>query len=112
MILRTSDGVVTVTDAAEVRKIMEAIHAVSEPIELVTAEVTEVRALGMGDRVCVDTVANMTLGEGMLIGNTSDGFLLVHSESIENPYVAPRPFRVNAGAVHAYILAPQGRRAT
>lgn len=105
-----ADGVVTVSeDPVEVRRIIEIIHAVSEPIELVTAEVTEVRALGMGDRVCVDTVTNMTPGEGMLVGNTADGFLLVHSESIENPYVAARPFRVNAGAVHAYILTPKGR---
>ena len=27
------------------------------------------------------------------------------------PYVAPRPFRVNAGAVHAYILLPDGKTA-
>jgi len=33
----------------------------------------------------------------------------VHSESIDNPYVASRPFRVNAGAVHAYTLAPGGK---
>jgi 3-dehydroquinate synthase II len=45
----------------------------------------------------------------MLVGNTTEGFLLVHSESIENPYVAARPFRVNAGAVHAYALCPGGR---
>jgi 3-dehydroquinate synthase II len=51
----------------------------------------------------------MTLGQGMLVGNTATGFFLVHSESIENPYVAPRPFRVNAGAVHAYTLTPGGR---
>jgi len=36
-------------------------------------------------------------------------FFLVHSESIENPYVSPRPFRVNAGAVHAYVLLPDGK---
>ena len=105
-----ADGVVTVSeDLAEVRKIIEMIHNISEPVELAVAEVIEVRALGMGDRVCVDTVTNMAPGEGMLVGNTSDAFLLVHSESIENPYVAARPFRVNAGAVHAYILAPKGR---
>ena len=51
----------------------------------------------------------MGLGEGMLIGNTASGFFLMHSESIENPYVAARPFRVNAGAVHAYTLAPGGK---
>jgi 3-dehydroquinate synthase II len=37
--------------------------------------------------------------------------LLVHAETLENPYVAPRPFRVNAGAVHAYILLPDGKTA-
>jgi 3-dehydroquinate synthase II len=40
------------------------------------------------------------------VGNTSSAFFLVHSESLENPYVAARPFRVNASAVHAYILRP------
>lgn len=36
---------------------------------------------------------------------------MVHPETLENPYVAPRPFRVNAGAVHAYILLPGGKTA-
>jgi 3-dehydroquinate synthase II len=57
----------------------------------------------MGDRVCVDTCSNLGPGEGMLVGNSSGGLFLVHAESLENPYVAPRPFRVNAGPVHAYI---------
>jgi len=63
----------------------------------------------MGDRVCVDTCANMGLGEGMLVGNSSGGLFLVHAESLENPYVAPRPFRVNAGPVHAYIRVVGGK---
>jgi 3-dehydroquinate synthase II len=42
---------------------------------------------------------------------TSSAMLLVHAETLENPYVAPRPFRVNAGAVHAYILLPDGKTA-
>jgi len=50
-------------------------------------------------------------GDGMLMGNTSSAMLLVHAETLENPYVAPRPFRVNAGAVHAYILLPDGKTA-
>jgi len=45
----------------------------------------------------------------MLVGNSSSGLFLVHSESSENPYVEPRPFRVNAGPVHAYIIVPGGR---
>jgi 3-dehydroquinate synthase II len=51
----------------------------------------------------------MGLGRGMLVGNAASGFFLVHAESVENPYVAARPFRVNAGAVHAYVLAPGGK---
>jgi len=47
----------------------------------------------------------------MLMGNTSSAMLMVHAETLENPYVAPRPFRVNAGAVHAYILLPGARTA-
>ena len=55
------------------------------------------------------TCTNMKLGEGMLIGNSSSALFLIHSESVENPYVEPRPFRVNAGPVHAYTLLPGGK---
>ena len=104
-----ADGVVVVSrDPAQVRKIVAAVHEVVEPVALEVATVTEVRKLGMGDRVCVDTTTQMRPGEGMLVGNASSGFLLVHAETLENPYVAARPFRVNAGAVHAYVLGPGG----
>jgi len=104
------DGVALATrDPEEVRRTIAQVHAFSAPITLTPARVTVVRPLGMGDRVCVDTASNMSPGEGMLVGNTSAGFLLVHSESIETPYVEARPFRVNAGAVHAYLLLPGGR---
>ena len=59
--------------------------------------------------MCVDTCTEMAPGDGMLAGNSSDAFLLVHSETIPSPYVATRPFRVNAGALHAYVLVPGGR---
>jgi len=48
-------------------------------------------------------------GEGILVGNSSQALFLIHAESIENPYVAPRPFRVNAGPVHAYVLVSGGK---
>jgi len=60
----------------------------------------------MGDRVCIDTCTMMGAGEGCLVGNSSQALFLIHAESIENPYVSPRPFRVNAGPVHAYIMVP------
>ncbi|MCX5638420.1 MAG: 3-dehydroquinate synthase II [Planctomycetota bacterium] len=104
------DGVLlNTTDVNEIKKTAEIIHSIGEKITLVTATITATKQLGMGDRSCLDTCTQMTLGEGMLIGNTASGFFLVHSESIDNPYVASRPFRVNAGAVHAYTLTTGGK---
>jgi 3-dehydroquinate synthase II len=104
------DGVVlNTTDVNEIKKTAEIIGGISEKVSIVEATVTNIKQLGMGDRACLDTCTQMGLGEGMLIGNTASGFFLVHSESIDNPYVASRPFRVNAGAVHAYTLAPGGK---
>ena len=104
------DGVVlNTTDVNEIKKTAELVHGISEKMALVEATITTTKQLGMGDRACLDTCTQMTLGEGMLVGNTASGFFLVHSESIDNPYVASRPFRVNAGAVHAYTLTPGGK---
>jgi 3-dehydroquinate synthase II len=97
------------TNINEIKKTAEIIHGISEKIPLIQATITTTKQLGMGDRACLDTCTQMTLGEGMLVGNTASGFFLVHSESIDNPYVASRPFRVNAGAVHAYTLSPGGK---
>jgi 3-dehydroquinate synthase II len=104
------DGVVLNTaDVNEIKKTAEVISGIGEKVSLVEATITNIKQLGMGDRACLDTCTQMGLGEGMLVGNTASGFFLVHSESIDNPYVASRPFRVNAGAVHAYTLAPGGK---
>jgi 3-dehydroquinate synthase II len=104
------DGVVlNTTDINEIKKTAEIIQGISEQVDLVIATITACKQLGMGDRACLDTCTQMHLGEGMLVGNTASGFFLVHSESIDNPYVDSRPFRVNAGAVHAYTLAPGGK---
>jgi 3-dehydroquinate synthase II len=104
------DGVLLDTpDVNEIKKTEEVLRGISEQVTLVEATVSAVKQLGMGDRACLDTCTQMTLGQGMLVGNTASGFFLVHSESIENPYVSPRPFRVNAGAVHAYAMTPGGK---
>ena len=60
------------------------------------------------ERVCVDTASMMNLGEGMLIGNKSNFMFLVHNESVGSSFTSPRPFRVNAGAVHCYTIIPDG----
>ena len=96
-------------DPLKVREIIEEARSGRERIELTELEITGVYPAGMGDRVCVDTCTMMREGEGLLVGNTSRCLFLIHSESIENPYVAPRPFRVNAGPVHAYVMVPGGK---
>lgn len=78
-------------------------------VELTKATVSRIAPAGVGDRVCLDTCSLLRVGEGMLIGSQSACLLLVSSESLESEYVASRPFRVNAGAVHAYALMPSGK---
>ncbi|WP_214020285.1 3-dehydroquinate synthase II [Methanoculleus sp.] len=109
---RGAAGIVLSTDdPAEIRRVAKTIAGAGAEVPLVQFEVTRIAPVGMGDRVCVDTCSILADGEGMLVGNTSSAFLLVHPETLENPYVAPRPFRVNAGAVHAYILLPDRKTA-
>jgi 3-dehydroquinate synthase II len=107
----TAGVLLSTDDPAEIRRVAEAVAGAGAEVPLTTFEVTRIVPVGMGDRVCVDTCSLLTDGEGMLVGNTSSAFLLVHPETLENPYVAPRPFRVNAGAVHAYILLSGGKTA-
>jgi 3-dehydroquinate synthase II len=104
------DGVVVNNpDPNAVRQIIRALKGGGEKFALVPARVRRVEPLGLGDRVCVDTCSSMVQGEGMLVGNSSQALFLVHSESVENPFVNPRPFRVNAGPVHAYIRLANGQ---
>lgn len=91
-----------------VRQIVRTLKNTRKRVELSVATVKRIEPLGIGDRVCVDTCSVMSMGEGMLVGNTSQALFLVHAENVENPFVEPRPFRVNAGAVHAYIRMAHG----
>jgi len=109
---RGTAGILLATqDPAVVRAVAKKMKAGAGQVNLVPFTVTAIIPVGMGDRVCVDTCSMLEDGQGMLMGNTSSSMLLVHAETLENPYVAPRPFRVNAGAVHAYILLPDGKTA-
>jgi 3-dehydroquinate synthase II len=104
------DGVLLKTDDInEIIKVARLIKESSETIELVVAKITGTKQLGLADRVCVDTCTNMIGSQGMLVGNLSSGMFLIRAENVETPYCDPRPFRVNAGAVHAYIRIPDGK---
>ncbi len=106
-----TDGVLLCpTDLSQIKKVAELVEKIeSENYQLKAATVTKLEQVGSGDRVCVDTCSMMNVGEGMLIGSYSKGLFLVHSESTESEYVASRPFRVNAGPVHAYIMTPNNK---
>lgn len=99
-----ADGIaVECTERKKLKRFFEIVSDMGERIKLKEAEITEIKPLGMGERVCIDTVTLMNVGEGMLVGNRAGFMFLIGSESEESEYVASRPFRVNAGSVNAYI---------
>jgi 3-dehydroquinate synthase II len=104
------DGVLLdIPDPTALRTAIAALKEPGESVSLTPGKILRLQLLGMGDRVCADTCTQMGIGEGMLVGNSARALFLIHAESVENPFVAPRPFRVNAGAVHAYIRVPGGK---
>jgi 3-dehydroquinate synthase II len=105
------DGVVLNTGSfkkvIELRKLLDNLTRIK--LNLVKAKITKIKPIGMGDRVCIDTCSILKLGEGMLIGSASNGLFLIHSETVDAEYAATRPFRVNAGPVHSYVLSPNDK---
>ena len=101
------DGVIFETSSiSEVREVM--IYLGTKNFELKKGKIIEIKEVGDGERVCVDTASILHKGEGMLIGSRSNFLFLVHNESVGSSFTSPRPFRVNAGAVHCYTLSPDG----
>ena len=101
------DGVIFSTDSInEVREVL--VYLGTKSFELKPAKILEIKEVGNGERVCVDTASMLGRGEGMLIGSRSNFLFLVHNESVGSSFTSPRPFRVNAGAVHCYTLSPDG----
>jgi 3-dehydroquinate synthase II len=104
-----ADGILAAGEASDIKKIKELVEAASsEKLSLVPVKIKKIKQTGMGDRVCIDTCSMFAVSEGMLVGSQSNALFLVHAESIETQYVAARPFRVNAGPVHAYTRMPDG----
>ena len=101
------DGVIFETnDEEKIAKIKNIIENTNFNIS--SAKIVEIKDIGIGERVCIDTVSMLTEGEGMLIGNKSNFLFLIHNESIGSSFTSPRPFRVNAGALHCYTITPDG----
>ncbi|HEU5489040.1 MAG TPA: 3-dehydroquinate synthase II [Candidatus Nitrosotalea sp.] len=101
------DGVIFSTNSVnEVKETL--VYLGTKNFDLRPAKILEIKEVGNGERVCVDTASILGRGEGMLIGSRSNFLFLVHNESVGSSFTSPRPFRVNAGAVHCYTLSPDG----
>jgi 3-dehydroquinate synthase II len=105
-----ADGIALAShDTDEILKTRDLILGQPDDISLTTATVTNVKPIGTGARVCVDTTEILEEGEGLLTGSSSEALFLVEGEVHANPHVNSRPFRVNAGPVSSYILAANGK---
>ncbi|CAH8388790.1 unnamed protein product [Eruca vesicaria subsp. sativa] len=109
IILKTED----VKAVLDLKEYFDKRSEESDTLSLTEATITRIEMVGMGDRVCVDLCSLMRPGEGLLVcspvGSFARGLFLVHSECLESNYIASRPFRVNAGPVHAYVAVPGGK---
>lgn len=104
------DGILLKTNQPEhIMRIASILGGEKPKLKISYGKILRIKQLGLGDRVCVDTVELMNLNEGILVGCQSSGLFLVQAEVMENPHVEPRPFRVNAGPVSQYILASENR---
>jgi len=102
------DGICIDAQPEDFSAFTELAAAALPEIELHDAKITAITPLTLGDRVCIDTCTLMGEGDGMFIGSQSSALFYVCSESFQSEYVNSRPFRVNAGAVHSYILKADG----
>jgi len=71
-------------------------------------ELDTVMPVGIGDRVIVDTTSLLRPEEGMLVGSAAAFLYHVRSEAVGSKFSRPRPFRVNAGSAHSYVLMADG----
>lgn len=78
-------------------------------LQLVDAEVTEVKQLGKGERACVDLITIQDPREGMLVGCFANVMVLQDAETGGNPWIDTRDFRINAGPISLYTLLKPGR---
>ena len=73
------DGVIFSTSSInEVKEAM--VYLGTRSFEMKQAKIIEIKEVGDGERVCVDTASMLHKGEGMLIGNRSNFLFLVHND--------------------------------
>lgn len=105
-----SEGVLMAPrDADDVFALVDALRVKTPDLTLTTLTVEKTEHRGLGDRACIDTCSHFEEDEGMLVGSFAHGFILCCSETHPLPYMPTRPFRINAGALHSYVLGQENR---
>ncbi|GGS58015.1 3-dehydroquinate synthase II family protein [Actinokineospora fastidiosa] len=105
-----SEGVLLAPrSAGDVFELVRMLRATTPDLTLAKLSVDRITHLGLGDRVCIDTCSHFDEDEGMLVGSYAHGFVLCCSETHPLPYMPTRPFRINAGALHSYVLGQDNR---
>lgn len=105
-----ADLVIVDVDSSEAVDQLESLVEGPLPsrLEWSTAELLSVAPVGLGDRVIVDTTSLLRPEEGLLVGSAAAFLFHVASEATGSKFSRPRPFRVNAGSAHSYVLLPDG----
>ena len=105
-----SDGIAFAPKAVgQVGEITGLLGETSPRLDLEELTIQSIEHIGLGDRVCVDTCSHFGTDEGILVGSYASGFILGCSETHPLPYMPTRPFRVNAGGLHSYVLGLNNR---
>lgn len=84
-------------------------EAEDSEVTIEEARILSIEGAGVGERVCVDLTRRINDGQGMAVGSISGNLCLIHGETIKSEFVPTRPFRVNAGAIHSYVLMADGK---
>lgn len=107
---RGSEGVcLPARSAAQVAELSDVCRNETLRVALEEFEVEAISHMGLGDRACVDMCCYLEKDEGIVVGSFASAMFLGCSETHPLPYMPTRPFRVNAGAIHSYTLAPDNR---
>jgi len=73
-----------------------------------TATTTSTSTSIIADRICLDFVQTLKEEEGCWIGSSAKIMALLLSENSRSSSVPTRPFRINAGPVHSYVVMGDG----
>ena len=80
-----------------------------EQIIMASSVISSISNIKNSARYCIDLTTVLQVGEGVLVGSSASSLALIHGETIPSEFVPTRPFRINAGSPHSYILMNDGK---